>query len=258
MQPTVADYVLWIAGSLLEVAVCAAALRRRLYLRLPIFTSYLALLLARGCSLWLVYLRAGYTSHVAFYYFWLTQAILLITRGAAVAEIAWLALREYRGIWALARRLLYGTALLLLFNAVRDAYGNTYRIAPLILTAERDLELTVAAALLTLFLLSAYYRIRLEQTPKMVGLGLYFYSTVQVLNNSLMKNSFPQFHWWSGIRVLSFQITLVIWWLALRKPQPASAPTPALLPQQIYDELTPLVNDRLRALDRLLLQMLKS
>jgi len=46
--------------------------------------------------------------------------------------------------------------------------------------------------------------------------------------------------------------------LALRKPLPARAPAPALLPPQAYDKLTPPVDDRLRALSQLLLQMLKS
>ena len=50
MHLTPGEYLLWAAGLLLDVLVCALALRRRLYLRLPMFTSYLALLVTRTLS----------------------------------------------------------------------------------------------------------------------------------------------------------------------------------------------------------------
>jgi len=51
---------------------------------------------------------------------------------------------------------------------------------------------------------------------------------------------------------------MVFWWLALRKPLPTPAPAPALLSQQVYDEVSPQVNERLRALNQRLLEMFKS
>ena len=183
----------------------------------------------------------------------------MAARGLVVAEVCRSSLRAYRGIWALAWRLLSGIALLLLLNAVLEAYGKAYWIAPFILTAKRGLELAAAAILLSLLIISGYYRIRLEHMQRMIALGVGFYSTVQALNDSFMREWLAQYlHWWNGIRLLSFQLALLIWLLALRKPLPDAAPAPALLPQRVYDELSPQVNYRLRALNQRLLEMLKS
>src|SRR5574341_717666 len=103
MHLTLGNYLLGAASTLLEVLVCALAIRRKLYLRLPLFTAYLTLMAVREISLWWVYLGPGYESSFNFHYFWVTQAILLAARGVAIAELAWRALCEYRGVWSLAR-----------------------------------------------------------------------------------------------------------------------------------------------------------
>ena len=252
------DYLLGATALVLEVLVCACAFRRRLYLRLPFFTIYLALVLARTLFGWLVYSAWGYESRIAFYFFWVSQAMLVAARAAAIAEIAWRALRDYRGIWALAWRLLCGIALLLLVNAALDAHASKSRIATFVLSAERGLELAAAVVLLTLLFVSGYYGIRLEPVQRMVALGLGFYSTIQVLNNSIASEWLSQFfHWWASIRMISFQVALLIWWWALRKPLPAVTAAPVLLSQNVYDELTPQINHRLRLLNQRLLEILK-
>ena len=65
--------MLWAAKSLLAVWVCALAFRRRLYLRLPLFTSYLTLLVTRTLILWWFYLGPGYGSRAASRMPWVTQ-----------------------------------------------------------------------------------------------------------------------------------------------------------------------------------------
>ena len=257
MHLTLSDYLLWAASTLLEVVVCAFAFRRRLYLRLPLFTAYLALLVSRTLILWWFYLGTGYGSRVSFYYFWVTQGILLAARAAAVAEIAWRALREYRGVWALGWRVLLIIALFLLLHATLDARGSRPWISPFILTAERGLELAAVGILVLLLAICRYYRILLDPLQKTIALGMGFYSAVQVLNNSVLRvtHYFPM---WNQIRFISFQVALVIWLLALLRPLPAAVPAPALLPQSVYDELSPQVNYRLRILNQRLLEILKS
>jgi len=205
------------------------------------------------------YLGLGYSSRPVFYYFWITQGILVVTRAAAVVEIAWRALRGYRGVWGLGWRLLCFVGLILLFHAAMNVSGSASFLVRLIVTAERDLELAVAGILVALLATSRYYRIPFDPAQRMVALGLGFYSAVQVLNNGLPRGwQTLYFDWWSAIRVITFQATLVIWLWALRKPLPAAAPAPALLPQGVYDELSPQVNYRLRVLNERLLEILKS
>ena len=265
MQLTGSDYLLWGVTALLEALLCALIVQRGLYRRLAFFSAYLALVLARGILLWWAYHYLGSGSPAAWYIAWVTQGILLLARGLAIAELCRSSLRAYRGIWALGWRLLCTIALLLLFNASLHAYGNSFWIAPFIITAERDLELAVVGILVFLVALCRYYEIRLEPFQKMIALGLCFYSAVQVSNDSFVREWLtryfhltPYFHLWNGIRLVSFQVALAIWLLALRKPLPAAAPAPALLPQSVYDELSPQLNYRLRLLNQRLLEMLKS
>lgn len=259
MHLTPTGYLLWAASTLLGVGVCAFAFCRRLYLRLPLFTAYLTFLVGRTLILWWFYLGPGYGSRVSFYYFWVTQGILLAARGAAVAELAWRGLREYRGVWALGWRLLCFIGLVLLFHAAIDAGGNASFLVAFIVTAERDLELAVVGILVLLLAVGRYYRILLDPVHRMVALGLGFYSAVQMLNNGLPRVwQTLYFDWWNVIRLTSFQVALVIWLLPLLRPLPKAAPAPALLPQSFYDELSPQVNYRLRILNQRLLEILKS
>ena len=259
MHLTIGNYVLWAATSLLEMGVCAYAFRHRLYLRLPFFTAYLTLLCLSNLALWWFYLGPGYDSRAAFYVFWVLQGVHLAARGAAIAEIAWRTLHEYRGVWELSSLLLVGIALFLLVQAGMGALGNRSWLAPFVLTAERGLELAAVVILVSLFALSRYYGILLEPLERTVALGLGVYSAVQVMNNSFMREWLTRyFHWWSHIRVISFLVALAIWWWALRKPLPAEQPKRELLSQNVYDELAPQVNFRLRRLNDRLLELLKS
>ncbi len=265
MQLSSSDHLLWGAGTLLEVILCVLIVRRGLYRRLPFFSTYLALVFARSTLMWWAYRVLGYGSPSSFYIAWITQGILLLARGLAVAELCWSSLRAYRGIWALTWRLLAAIALALVVHAGLSAAGNRSWIAPFVLTAERGLELAAVGILVLLLAACRYYEIRLELVQKMILLGLGFYSAIQVLNNSFMRewltqfsHSTPSFYLWNGIRLASFQVALVIWLLALRNPLPAAAPAPALLPQEVYDDLAPQVNYRLRLLNQRLLEMLKS
>ena len=259
MHLTLGDYLLWGASTVLGLGVCAAAFRRRLLPRLPLFTSYLVLVVAHNLSVWGAYLIWGYASRFAFYWFWLTQAAVLAARAMAIAELGWRVLREYRGVWALAWRLLCAIALLLLLHAAFNARDNAFRIDAFLLTAERGLELAVVGILVLLLAICRYYQIRLEAVHRMIALGLGFYSAVQVLNDSFSRIWLTQyFELGNRIRMVSFGVALVIWLLALLRPLPDAAPAPALLPQSVYDELSPQVNYRLRVLNQRLLEILKS
>lgn len=258
MQLPPSEYVLWMVTTLLKLSVCALAIRRELFKYLPLFTTYLALTTARELLFWWIYHAFGYHSVIAFYAFWISQAILLVGRAAAVAELAWRALREYRGIWALAWRVLCGIALFLLLDAALGTRGSVSRLAAFIVTAERGLELAVVGILVILLGICRYYRIPLGPVQRIVALGLGCYSAIQVLNNSFLREWLTSyFPVWNEVRMVSFQMALMLWLVALRKPVPDTAPAPALLPQKIYDEISPQINYRLRVLNQRLQEILK-
>jgi hypothetical protein len=248
----------WSASLLLEFLVCLVAIRRGLFRRLPFFTSYLVLLVAVELIRWVSYDLAGATSREFFATYWGTQTILLLARGAAIGEICWSLLGPYRGVWKVARGFLLAVAGFLVLAAILNARASGYRVSSLILTAERGLELAVVGILLLGLAFCRYYRIRVPFQIALIALGLGFYSTVQMANNTFLNQWLGSyFPWWSQIRVFSFNVATVMWYLGVRKPFPEPTQAPALLHPSVYDEVAPEMTLRLRQLNARLGEMLK-
>ncbi len=258
MHASLGQYILWVSATVLELLAATMAIRHGLFRRLPVFTGYLVLLVLREIAGWFIVYTTGYASRPAFFTYWVSQAILLSTRALVIVELCRSILRPYRGVWALTWRILLAIASVLLGAAAWIAFGSSSRFTLFILTAERGLELAVVGILIALLLISRYYEIQVQPLQRLIALGLGCYSAVQILNNSFMREFLGHyFDWWSWVRVTSFQVALILWLLALRKPLPAATPAPVLLPQETYDHVTPQVSYRLRALNDRLLEMLK-
>jgi hypothetical protein len=171
-------------------------------------------------------------------------------------------------------------AAIFLGHAVVDAWGQLNRFAIYGLTLERDVEISSIVVLAVMLLIRNYYGLPLEPLHKWIAVGMGILCVVDVLNNTILRNAFAGslsswFHFksaasWSGMRpqiehanemfnlIRTFGIiaSMTIWCLALRKPLPAAAKRPVLLPAEIYRELSPAVNMRLRAFNDRLLEML--
>jgi hypothetical protein len=253
------ELLLWALGTLLQFGLCVLIFWRGLHRRLPIFTSYVVLVLLGAILVWGVYRRWGYRSWTAWYFAWTAQGVAVLARGAAVAELCWKILRAYSGVWGLAWRVLALLAVLLTAHAMVAAEADAHWVVPFVLTADRGLETMIAAVLLAVLATCAYYRISVEPSYRWIAVGLCFNSIVQALNNSFLRNWLStHILFWNGIRLSSFYIAMVVWCVALWKPLPAERPAPVLLGQQVYDELTPQVNYRLRMLNQRLLEILRS
>jgi hypothetical protein len=219
MGLTTSDLVLWYISLFLELTVCVLALRRRLYRYLPVFTGYILAVFVRGLLMYWVYRRMGYTSRPAFYSFWGTQAVLLAWRGASIGELAWTASRSYFGFRVIMKWLVASISFFLLIQASWLAIKTPAQLPAFALALERDLELTAAIVLLVLLFLTIQYQIMLSSVQKLIALGLFLYSLVQVVNNAISNEWLrPYFHWWEIVRLVSFHLALVIWLFALRKP----------------------------------------
>ena len=227
MHLTNFEIILWYFTLLLDVLVCVLAFWRRLYVHLPLFTTYLTVLLAREAFMYWVYHSAGYTSRLAFYSFWMTQALLVIGRGASIGELGWVASRPYPGFRVVVKWVLSCIALVLLVFAAAIAITNISRLPPFILGLERDIDLTTTIVLVALFALSRRYRVSLESPQRLVAVGFFVYSLVQVLNNAISRQRLESyFHGWAIVWIVSFDAALVIWLLGLVRPLPPPPETP--------------------------------
>jgi hypothetical protein len=258
MHLTASAYALWTLTVILEGLLCAIVVHRRLWRRLPLFTTYVLFKFLVTTALWLVYKRLGYDSAFAYYFFWSTQSLLLVTRASVCAELCWLVFKSRPGLWFHARRVLISITAAILVYAAIDAYRQVSVVRSFILTSERSLELSVAILLTSFLVIANRYRIPMERAPFLIAVGLCIHSTFQILNNTLFKNWLdPYFSWWRNVYMVSFQVALVIWLFALRRPLPETKPAPTLLPKETYHSYARLIGQRLKDLDRDIQEVMK-
>jgi len=251
MHLTASAYALWNLSVILEGILCAFIVHRRLWRLLPLFTTYVILNLFVTAALWLVYKRFGDNSAFVFYFFWSKQSLLLVARAGVCAELCLLAFMSRPGVWLHVRRVLIAVSGAILLYAAIDAYHQVSVVESFVLALQRSLELAIAILLTSLLVIANRYRIPMERVPSLVALGMCIHSTFQILNNTLLKHWLdPYFSWWNNVQIVSFQVALVIWLLALRRPLPETKPAPTLLPKDVYHSYARLIGQRLKDLDR--------
>jgi hypothetical protein len=252
-----ADYVVWAAGTVLRLVLCTLILRHRAYRQIPFFSAFVFLATVRTLALWWIYHDPDIEAGIVFNVYWATQMLQVASRGLAAGEICWLVLRAYPGIWALTWRLLAGVGGALVVFALLGALEETRWVPPVVLRAERGLELAVIGLLVALFAVTRYYGIRVAPVVKYLALGLGVHAVIQSLNNSLFQMSANFEAWWGGIRVMSLNLALFVWILGLRQPIALPARPTAQLYSEPYEQWAPQVSHRLRELNERLLGMLR-
>jgi hypothetical protein len=170
---------------------------------------------------------------------------------------------------------------LLIANAAVDAWGQIDRIAIYGLTIERDFAISSVVLLLVIVLIRYYYHLRTEALHHWITVGMFMICAVDVVNNTVLRYVLTGSlsYWlfaryaslwgdlqprvehanvlWGLVRVSAFFASISVWALALRKPLPVPADIPQLLPAEVYGELSPAINLRLRAFNDRLVEMLQ-
>jgi hypothetical protein len=264
-----------------EMVLCGFVFARRVQKVLPFFASYAFMLLANAVGVLLVYRIFGFNSLVAYYAYWITLLLNAGMRSLAIAELCRYKLREYKGIWGLVWRALAGFSLLFLLHAAFDAWGQPNHLAMYSLTLDRDLDFASVAILAALLLIHNYYGLSLEPLQRMVAAGICLVCAVDVIGDTIVGNLFTGYLFpffgvnqnsigsavirfysrindlWSTIHLFFFMAAIGVWCYALRKPIPARAEAPELLPVEVYRELSPAINMRLATFNDRLVELLK-
>jgi hypothetical protein len=195
----------------------------------------------------------------------------MLARSAAIVELCRGSLKPYHGIWALAWRILTIMALCFLIHAAIDAHGQPNWFATYRLTIERDVDIASFLILVAMLLIGNYYRLPMDSLQKWIALGICFFCITEFANSTVLRNLFTQYMYsWAGMKsqiervnnlwntvcVAASWISIGSWCFLLRKPLPAPAIQPVLLPAEIYQELAPAINQRLRTFNDRLLEVL--
>ncbi len=264
-----------------EIVLCGFVFSRKVQRILPFFAAYACVILTCTIGVWLTYQYFGFTSPPSYYAYWGSILLNAGARSLAIAELCQYGLRAYRGIWALAWRVLTAMSVLLFARAAMDAWGQPNKVAIYGATLDRDLSLASIVILAALLLIRAYYGLALEPLQKSIAIGICFICAVDVIGNVILRNLFTGylFPWfltsqkalwpalrpriehvvdmWSTVHLFSFMFAMGIWSFALRKPVPAPSKSPVLLPAEVYREMSPAINMRLTTFNDRLVELLK-
>lgn len=227
---------LWIAETALTFVLFALVFARGLHRRLPLFATYVALLVVETVAVHWTYHYWGYPSAAARYVYWSSLGVVLFARVLAVAELCWRSLRSSPAVWAITRRWLALLALALLVYAVVGAAKNNSPLISFLLTAERSLDFGIVVILFALLRLRRRYDVWLSGVERNVLLGFAVYSAFQTVNDAFMQKWMMRyFHWWVSASVVSFEVTMLIWIAPLLRPL-SPTPPPTLFSKE--DSLT--------------------
>jgi hypothetical protein len=264
-----------------EAILFSLVYARGLHRRLPFFAAYATALATSTLVMLVWHLLFGSQSTKFYYANWITVGIDVLARSLVVAELCRYGLRDYRGIWSLTWRALLVLAIFLVAHATADAWGQPNRISIYGLVIERDVDISAVTILAALLLIRKHYGFSLDPLSKSIAAGVLFLCVANTLNNTMVRDLFagPLFSWfspgqatlwpalktqvervnemWNLIRFSSFMVSMGIWCFALRKPLPVPAKEPVLLPVEVYRELSPALNLRLRAFNNRLQELLK-
>jgi hypothetical protein len=251
--------LLWAISVIEQLIVFGLILYEGNFRTLPFFTCYISLNLCQALFLYLLYSRVGFSWPSAALFAWISQATILLFKTLATTELLRLVLKPFRGIWGLGWRLLAFTSSLVVAFALIDTAGNREWA---LMELDRGYNLVFATAIVACLLLLHYYSIPVQRGYKALLGGFCLYSCLVVLVNTVLKevlfHKYSDFEpLWQGATLLSFAVVLLIWAKALSKPILVDNAQPALFSAQVYEQVSPEINQNLRRLNEQLIRFWK-
>lgn len=248
--------ILWILNITLEVFVPFLMAWKRQYRSFPAIFGYLLINLTQGAAIYFVFKWKGYNSWPAFRTYWISQAVVVTARWTAVCELCLVILGQFKGIWALAWRVL----LLIGLGSLLLAIGlGGHDFVKIVTTFDLGLEISMAAVLVVFFLFARYYKIGIDNPLRSIGIAFCLYSLFRALNDSVLQTLLGKYTTtWSLVDEVTYLATLTLIGSAVYVLGSETSRKVVLLPQGVYSELAPQISNRLQLLNTRLDQILRS
>jgi hypothetical protein len=247
------DLYLWAMTTLVALILFSLIFFRRLDRQFPFLTAYLGVNLVQTVAQVFVYQFYGFHSDVTYASVWASQAVVLVARSLATGEFCYRVLGHYRGIWAMAVRILLICASVVLgvslyFGKDGFHYG--------VMTLEMASEAFIATLVVGTFLFVRHYDALLERSAMLLGLGLGLNSCLKILNDAVLSRFYSGYaRMWNDVGMVAFSGVLVLWIFAMRAVATLPVPRPELQPHEVYRSLAPEMNRRLAELNRKLIRL---
>jgi hypothetical protein len=246
---------LWLLTTSVEVLLLVCLLRRKLQRTHAALIIYIAGAIAESAIAVYAYWHWGFSSPTSSNVVWTSQAIVVCLRFAVVLETASRILSRYRGIWVLAKPLLWAAGI---FAAGYSFFVADKQIAILVVSLDRGSELAIAAFVVALLVFARYYLLPLHPLDRALTIGLGLYSCFNVINVSLFERFRDSYlELWGYLDILTFLASLLIWLHAVRaySPTRVAGPEPQTMPEGFYGQLSPEINLRLKHLNEQISQL---
>jgi hypothetical protein len=239
--------LLWGANAVVDAVLAALLLLRKNYRRYPSFFFYILLVDVQNILFFVTYRQWGFNSLIAWRIAWMTLGVLICARALAVAEVCKHLLARYRGVWALAWRLLLACAVLVLICSLIIG-KHQWKLA--VHSASRGLDLAIAASIVGLFLFIKFYDVKTDSTDRILAVGFFLYSCFGVLNNTFLEHWLDRYsNLWNLLGMLAFLFSLSLWTWGLRLPRAVPSREKVFMPGNVYSTIGSEVNLRLQLLN---------
>jgi hypothetical protein len=185
-----------------------------------------------------------------FYSYWVSAFILAYLRLYVILEICKLVLRDYSAVKMFAWRILSAVAVIMFSWTAYFAIRNAHHPGRLVLTFQQTTDLSFAVLLLTLMSLGVYYNMNIHIFYRRILVGSCIYSAEQVVSSELLRvSSHVTNSVFDFAARFSWLLMMAFWSWAVWRWAGAPIGQPELIPQAMYDNLSPRVHSRLRELN---------
>jgi hypothetical protein len=249
------DLLLWAATTLGGLFLFCLILGKHLDREFPFLTIYLGLnLLETGAQLFL-YQLYGFESNVTYVAVWSSQAVIVTARALATCEFCFRVLGHYRGVWALAMRILLSCgAIVLGLTLAFSRDGFHYAV----MTLEMGSEAFIATIVVGTVLFARHYHAQVGQSALLLGLGFGLNSCLKILNDAFLSRYWRSYSGtWNEVAMVGFAGVLALWVFAMRAAATEYVPRPELQPAEVYRVMAPQMNRKLAELNDQLVRLLK-
>lgn len=257
------DVTSWLLEAGLDVTILVLVLFRKPVRQVSFFVAYLVILVLKDT--WWYYTLQHMTNIASGAYltiyktYWGSDFLLSMLRLATCVQIWWLSVRLYPAIWKLSWRALGIISGLLTLWTFFSVYFVRDRLARFFMLGTERYEFMQAVLLVTILAFSAYYAVDFKPGYRAFLVGFCLYSlTVCVVTTVSYQNLVGSYPWFSHARELMFDGVLCLWFYAAMKLAAAPSPGDPAVPPDLYNQLAPDLNLRLRQLNNQLAGILHS
>jgi hypothetical protein len=219
-------HYLWLAPRILQFAIAAVMIRRKLYREFPIFFAYTLFEAAFGLALFVLDHSPAVSASQYWQVYWLDSIASIIFRFGLIWEIFSHVFEPYPALWEVGKIVFRWAAIVLLLVGVTVAVYSPSPEGLWILSGvfviDRTISIIQCGLLLFLFSFSSYFGLSWRSYIFGIAAGLGIFATVQLVASSIwiQTGPFSQNDVFAFVTMATFHCCVLIWFFYLVSKEP--------------------------------------